>query len=106
MISFVGGGIQGKRVDDFLNVIHCFLLLFHCCWHTSVRACSPWLIEGSMIFALFSQGGEEHNLHNLFDYKWTRLTSGSAQVIANSEGTRALRPFSITSMLQLVGYEM
>jgi hypothetical protein len=42
---------------------------------------SPWLIEGSMIFELFSQGGEEHNLHNLFGYKF----SGSAQVIVNSQ---------------------
>ncbi len=34
-----------------------------------------------MIFELFSQGGEEHNLHNLFGYKF----SGSAQVIVNSQ---------------------
>jgi hypothetical protein len=50
-----------------------FFFFFFTAGTQSVRACSPWLIEGSMIFELFSQGGEEHNLHNLhnlFGYKW------------------------------------
>ncbi len=60
-----------------------------------------------MIFELFSQGGEEHNLHNLFGYKWTQVTSGSAQVIiVNSQGTGALRPLFSINQHAPVGYEM
>lgn len=54
----VGVEYKGKEWMSFLLSSTIFFFFFTA--GTSVRAGSPWLIEGSMIFELFSQGGEEH----------------------------------------------